>query len=175
MATVSILTNPLANTSSSSFSEPPQIISNPSNPPSDQQQTPAPQPDGNQSVTEVIIEALRSKDRLFVLKLGEQMETLINERKSVLSFLVSISFASHQRWVTSCLLPSPHCSTSPHIYLHTNVVHPRTRIDVNPATSYQRLLVHRCSTYYRLAPESDPTSKGIIVYPTVDSKMYVRS
>ena len=28
-----------------------------------------------------IIEALRSKDRLWVLKLGEVMETLINERK----------------------------------------------------------------------------------------------
>ena len=174
MATVSILANPLANTSSSSFSEPPQIISNPSNPPSDQPQTSA-QPDGSQSVTEVIIEALRSKDRLFVLKLGEQMETLINERKSVLSFLVFVLLASHQRWAASCLFLSPHCSTLPHVCLHTNVVHPRTRIDVNPTTSYQRLLVHRCSTYYRLAPESDPTSKGIIVYPTPDSKMYVRS
>jgi hypothetical protein len=115
MATVSILTNPLANTSSSSFSEPPQIISNPSNPPSDQSQTSVPQPDGNQSVTEVIIEALRSKDRLFVLKLGEQMETLINERKSVLSLLVSVLFASHQQWppvVSSHLLIVPRCSTS---------------------------------------------------------------
>ena len=46
---------------------------------------------------------------------------------------------------------------------------------MNPTTSYQRLLVHRCSAYYRLAPESDPTSKGISVYPTADSKMYVRS
>ena len=44
---------------------------------------------------------------------------------------------------------------------------------MNPTTSYQRLLVHRCSTYYRLSPESDPTSKGITVYPTPDSKMYV--
>ncbi|KAF9643711.1 hypothetical protein BDM02DRAFT_3191297 [Thelephora ganbajun] len=127
MATVSLLANPLANTSSSSFSEPPQIISNPSNPSSDQPQPSTSQPDGNQSVTEVIIEALRSKDRLFVLKLGEQMEALINERK--------------------------------------------TRIDLNPTTSYQRLLVHRCSAYYRLAPENDPTSKGITVYPTADSKI----
>ena len=90
MATVSILANPLANTSSSSFSEPPQIISNPSNAPSDQPQASASQSDGNQSVTEVIIEALRSKDRLFVLKLGEQMEALINERKSVLRFSYTI-------------------------------------------------------------------------------------
>jgi hypothetical protein len=97
MATVSILTNPLANASSSSFSEPPQIISNPSNPSSDQPQTPASQPDGSQSVTEVIIEALRSKDRLFVLKLGEQMETLINERKLVVSFPYPAHSASYQQ------------------------------------------------------------------------------
>jgi hypothetical protein len=45
-------------------------------------------------VTEVIIEALRSKDRLFVLKLGEQMETLINERKSVVSFPVFRPFCA---------------------------------------------------------------------------------
>jgi hypothetical protein len=95
MATVSILTNPLANTSSSTFSEPPQMISNSSNPPSDQQQPSASQSDGSQSVTEVIIEALRSKDRLFVLKLGEQMEALINERKSVVvSYTPSICVAS---------------------------------------------------------------------------------
>ncbi|KAJ3491870.1 hypothetical protein NLI96_g403 [Meripilus lineatus] len=31
-----------------------------------------------------IIEALRSKDRLYVLKLGEQMESLITERRQVL-------------------------------------------------------------------------------------------
>ena len=43
-------------------------------------------------MTEVIIEALRSKDRLFVLKLGEQMETLINERKSVVLFPISRPF-----------------------------------------------------------------------------------
>jgi len=96
MATVSILANPLANTSSSSFSEPPQIISNPSNPPSDHPQASASQSDGNQSVTEVIIEALRSKDRLFVLKLGEQLETLINERKSVLRF----SYTVHSRCIS---------------------------------------------------------------------------
>jgi len=112
MATVSILANPLANTSSSSFSEPPQIISNPSNPPSDQPQAPASQSDGNQSVTEVIIEALRSKDRLFVLKLGEQMEALINERKSVLCF----SYTVHSRCIGDdhqSSLPIP--STSFHV------------------------------------------------------------
>ena len=97
MATVSILTNPLANASSSTFSEPPQIVSNSSNPSSDQPQPSASQSDGNQSVTEVIIEALRSKDRLFVLKLGEQMEALINERKSVVLLPVFRPPISYQR------------------------------------------------------------------------------
>lgn len=94
MATVSILTNSLANTSSSTFSESPQIIPSSSNPSSDQPQPSTSQSEGNQSVTEVIIEALRSKDRLFVLKLGEQMEALINERKSVVLFRMSYSILS---------------------------------------------------------------------------------
>ena len=37
-----------------------------------------------------IVEALKSKDRIYVLKLGEQMESLINDRRSV-------------------FLPLPHC------------------------------------------------------------------
>lgn len=43
---------------------------------------------GTSSPTETdpqIIEALRSKDRLWVLKLGEMMESLINERRYVFS------------------------------------------------------------------------------------------
>ncbi|KAG1746590.1 uncharacterized protein EDB91DRAFT_1219589 [Suillus paluster] len=79
-----------------------------------------------------IIEALKSKDRIYVLKLGEQMESLINDR----------SF--------------------------------RTRLDLMPATSYQRLLVHRCSAYYKLAPETDPVSKTISVIPTLDSRIPTR-
>ncbi|KAJ7592701.1 hypothetical protein C8J56DRAFT_929244 [Mycena floridula] len=71
-----------------------------------------------------ILEALNSEDRLFVLKLGEQMESLINDR--------------------------------------------RARIELTPATSYQRLLVHRCSAYYRLLIEKDPPTKSITVLPTPD-------
>ncbi|KAG6891182.1 hypothetical protein C0995_008434 [Termitomyces sp. Mi166 len=77
-----------------------------------------------------IIEALRSKDRIYVLKLGELMEALINDR--------------------------------------------RPRIDLTPSTSYQRLLVHRCSAYYRLAPENDPASKGIFVVATPESRIPAR-
>ncbi|KAH9479440.1 R3H domain-containing protein 2 [Psilocybe cubensis] len=74
-----------------------------------------------------ILEALRSKDRIYVLKLGETFEALITER--------------------------------------------RTRVELSPATSYQRLLVHRCSAYYKLAPESDPITKGIFVVSTADSRI----
>ncbi|KAF4593001.1 hypothetical protein EYR38_008708 [Pleurotus pulmonarius] len=83
-----------------------------------------------QAVTDVdpqILEALKSKDRLYVLKLGELMEGLINDR--------------------------------------------RQRIDLTPSTTYQRLLVHRCSAYYGLRPESDPLTKGISVTYVVDSQI----
>ncbi|KAI0330914.1 hypothetical protein GY45DRAFT_1323046 [Cubamyces sp. BRFM 1775] len=75
-----------------------------------------------------ILEALRSsKDRIYVLKLGEQMEALIKDR--------------------------------------------RVRMDLTPATSYQRLLVHRCSAYYKLSPETDPVTKTIVVYYRAESRI----
>ncbi|TFK86752.1 hypothetical protein K466DRAFT_492208 [Polyporus arcularius HHB13444] len=77
-----------------------------------------------------ILEALRSKDRIYVLKLGEQMEALIKER--------------------------------------------RPRIDLTPATSYQRLLVHRCSAYYKLVPETDQVTKTILVYCRSESRIPAR-
>lgn len=49
----------------------------------------------------------------------------------------------------------------------------RVRIDLTPSTSYQRLLVHRCSAYYRLSPEADAATKNIIVYYRTESRMYV--
>lgn len=49
----------------------------------------------------------------------------------------------------------------------------RVRIDLTPSTSYQRLLVHRCSAYYRLSPEADASTKNIIVYYRTESRMYV--
>lgn len=77
-----------------------------------------------------ILEALRSKDRLWVLKLGESMETLINERK-------------------------------------------QPRIELNPATSYQRMLVHKCAAYHRLTSESD-SSRAIYVSLRPDSAVPAR-
>ena len=66
---------------------------------------------------EIIVEALRTKFRSFVLRLGEQMEALIDGRKSVLSFLVSHSSGSYlwcaQRCATNshptsaCVLTQP--------------------------------------------------------------------
>ncbi|KAL4250211.1 amino acid/polyamine transporter 2 family protein [Abortiporus biennis] len=77
-----------------------------------------------------IIEALKSKDRLYVLKLGEQMESLITER--------------------------------------------RTKIDLNPTTTYQRMLAHRCSSFYKLSPETDNTTKTISVYYRAESRIPTR-
>ncbi|KAJ8079525.1 hypothetical protein PM082_011112 [Marasmius tenuissimus] len=75
-----------------------------------------------------IIEALKSKDRLWVLKMGEAMEGLINDRN-------------------------------------------RNRIDLTPSTSYQRMLVHRCSAYYKLSPEADQITKIISVSSTDESRV----
>ncbi|KAF7770383.1 hypothetical protein Agabi119p4_6357 [Agaricus bisporus var. burnettii] len=75
-----------------------------------------------------IVEALRGKDRIYVLKLGEMLESLINEER-------------------------------------------RPRVELAPVTSYQRLLVHRCSAYYKLSPETDPMSKTIYVFSTSESRM----
>ncbi|KAG9089840.1 hypothetical protein FRC06_001365, partial [Ceratobasidium sp. 370] len=63
-----------------------------------------------------IVEALNGpKDRLFVLKLGEDFDTLLNERGST----------------------------------------PGKRCTYTIASSYQRMLVHRCAQYYRLVIEVD--------------------
>ncbi|KAJ7631394.1 hypothetical protein DFH06DRAFT_1480039 [Mycena polygramma] len=75
-----------------------------------------------------ILEALASKDRIYVLKLGEQMEGLIADRT-------------------------------------------KQRIDLTPATTYQRMLVHRCSAYYALAPETDSLTKAISVVVTGESRI----
>ncbi|KAI0358100.1 hypothetical protein OH77DRAFT_1421379 [Trametes cingulata] len=77
-----------------------------------------------------ILEALHGKDRIYVLKLGEQMEALIKDR--------------------------------------------RVRIDLTPSTSYQRMLVHRCSAYYKLSPEQDPVTKSISVYYRSESRIPAR-
>ncbi|CCL98600.1 uncharacterized protein FIBRA_00602 [Fibroporia radiculosa] len=84
-------------------------------------------PDSPGELDPRILEALRGKDRLFVLKLGEQMESLIQDR--------------------------------------------RARMDLTPATSYQRLLVHRCSAYYNLFPEPDNATKSIAVHWRPESKI----
>lgn len=91
--------------------------------------TDAPQ---QQEIDPQILEALGSKDRIYVLKLGEHMEGLISDRTLT-----------------------------------------RQRIDLTPATSYQRMLVHRCSAFYGLSPETDPLTKAISVSITSESRMYV--
>ncbi|KAF8623022.1 hypothetical protein AX15_006534 [Amanita polypyramis BW_CC] len=83
-------------------------------------------PDPNADVDPQIIEALKSKDRIFVLKLGETMESLIRE-------------------------PS------------------KMRMDVTAATTYQRMLVHRCSSFYKTALEVDQITKVFYIMLTPDS------
>jgi hypothetical protein len=92
----------------------------------------APDAPQQQDVDPQILEALSSKDRIYVLKLGELMEALINDRSQT-----------------------------------------RQRIDLSPATTYQRMLVHRCSAYYSLSPETDSVTKAISVVITQESRMYV--
>ncbi|KAF9054506.1 hypothetical protein BJ165DRAFT_1399715 [Panaeolus papilionaceus] len=120
---------------------PPATVSSPSTPPSAtpssstqdiplQPQIMQPQLAQQQQPDQVdaqILEALRSKDRIFVLKLGETFEALIKES--------------------------------------------RPRVELSPNSSYHRLLVHRCSAYYKLVPESDPLTKGIAVVYTPESRI----
>ncbi|KAI0286055.1 hypothetical protein BGY98DRAFT_881942, partial [Russula aff. rugulosa BPL654] len=47
----------------------------------------------------------------------------------------------------------------------------RGRIEITTATSYQRLLVHRCSAYYKVIPESDSGSKSIWVAYSLESRI----
>ncbi|QRW03167.1 SUZ domain protein [Ceratobasidium sp. AG-Ba] len=70
-----------------------------------------------------IIEALGTKDRLFVLKLGDEFEKLLNERGST---------------------PGKRCTYS-------------------VASSYQRMLVHRCAQYYRLTVEVEGKTIAVSV------------
>ncbi|KAJ3745302.1 hypothetical protein DFH05DRAFT_1487375 [Lentinula detonsa] len=74
-----------------------------------------------------ILEALRSKDRIYVLRLGEIMEDLINEKKA--------------------------------------------RAELTAATSYQRLLLHRCSAYYKLLVDMDPHTKGFSALLLAESQI----
>ena len=49
----------------------------------------------------------------------------------------------------------------------------RSRIDLAPDTTYQRLLIHRCAAYYLLTPEADPTTRGISLTVRAESRMWV--
>ncbi|KAJ3804269.1 SUZ domain-containing protein [Lentinula lateritia] len=77
-----------------------------------------------------ILEALRSKDRIYVLRLGEIMEDLINEKK--------------------------------------------VRADLTAASSYQRLLLHRCTAYYKLQVDVDPLTKTISALSIAESRIPLR-
>ncbi|KAF8311364.1 hypothetical protein DL93DRAFT_2061061, partial [Clavulina sp. PMI_390] len=46
-----------------------------------------------------------------------------------------------------------------------------TNLSFSPGTSYQRMLVHRCASYYRLQPEIESVSKTIVVSLTSESRV----
>ncbi|KDQ13001.1 hypothetical protein BOTBODRAFT_75122, partial [Botryobasidium botryosum FD-172 SS1] len=48
------------------------------------------------------------------------------------------------------------------------------RLELQPQSSYQRLLVHRCAAYYRLTPEPDSQTKSIYINVTTESRMPAR-
>ncbi|KAF7309039.1 ATP-dependent DNA helicase PIF1 [Mycena kentingensis (nom. inval.)] len=50
----------------------------------------------------------------------------------------------------------------------------RQRLELNPATTYQRMLVHRCAAYYALTPETDLLTKAISVVLTAESRIPAR-
>ncbi|KAL1743262.1 hypothetical protein HDZ31DRAFT_65211 [Schizophyllum fasciatum] len=122
-----------ARTSSSSGSPSPNLdgTANPSQP-SQPEGASAIAPSGSTSPTQEvdpqIMEALKSKDRLYVLKQAELIEGLICERT------------------------------------------PR-RLELTASSSYQRLLIHRCSAYYKVQPDTESGAKAIHVSLTPDSRI----
>ncbi|KAG8835065.1 hypothetical protein FRC17_005418 [Serendipita sp. 399] len=77
-----------------------------------------------------IVDALKSsKDRLYVLKLGETMENLISQGK---------------------------------LY---------AQVELQPASTYQRLLIHRCAAFYHLTQESSSSTSTVSVIVTADSRI----
>jgi hypothetical protein len=48
-------------------------------------------------------------------------------------------------------------------------------MDVMPASSYQRLLVHRCAAYYKCTPETESNSKLLFLTVTSESYMWDNS
>ena len=122
MASVSLLQRPLSAPTSLETSSPPGSSVAPAAATGNQLE-----PTGV-DVDSSIVEALKSsKDRLYVLKLGETMESLISQ---------GVLYA---------------------------------KVDLQPASSYQRLLVHRCAAFYHLTQESSQNSVAVIV--TADSRM----
>lgn len=114
-----------------------------------------------------ILEALRSKDRLWVLKLGEMMETLVNERKQYVSPIYREALDPSLSIMIIIVMRVCVCEISTYIFYCS------PRLDLQPATTYQRMLVHKCSAYHRLSSETDATTKITYVTIRTDSRMYV--
>ena len=46
-------------------------------------------------------------------------------------------------------------------------------MELNPGSTYHKLLVHRCAAYYKLTPETEAGSKSIAIMVASESRMYV--
>ena len=114
-----------------------------------------------------ILEALRSKDRLWVLKLGEMMEALIHERKQY------VSPTYRRLWICAASMVISAAVCVQLYWISAYVFYYRPRLDLQPATTYQRMLVHKCSAYHRLTSETDNATKITFVSLRTDSRMYV--
>ncbi len=123
----------------------------------------APLPD----VDPQILEALRSKDRIYVLKLGETFEALITERRLVhISCLVLPRGRRWRAW-GSC------ARQETAVFITLTSFSPDNAWRCRPPPPTSACSSHRCSAYYRLTPESDPTTKCLFVLATSESRMYV--
>lgn len=62
---------------------------------------------------------------------------------------------------------------TPNLLYLISVTKPHPHKTFQPTTTYHRLLIHRCSQYYKCTPEVDTALKTITVFAVVDSRMYV--
>ncbi|KAG8932840.1 hypothetical protein FRC01_012173 [Tulasnella sp. 417] len=111
----------------------------------------APMTNAPDDLDESVLEALRKPgDRLQVLKFADAMENLINERRWNLEDDTALTTVVH------------------HIYSTTK---PNPRGTLGSSSTYHRMLIHRCCTYYKLTVEVDHATKSITMIATTESRI----
>ncbi|KAJ7331031.1 hypothetical protein DFH08DRAFT_815111 [Mycena albidolilacea] len=107
-----------------------------------------------------ILEVLSSKDKIYVLK---NVQDAAEDSPDVDPQIIEALSSKNRIYVLKLgeLMEAL-------ISDHTRA---RQRIDLSPATTYQRMLVYRCSSFYGLSPEIDSVTKAISVVITEESRM----